>query len=281
MARERLQQAHARLDQAGAVAQTAGPALAGALIRVVGAPLAVLVDAATHLFSAAMVASLRPAMEPASSRRAKPGGRQLVVEIREGARWAYGESGLRPMALATHVWFGGQAVLMVLMAPYALRELDLTPWQLGLALAVGGVGALLGASMSTGVGRRLGTVGAIACSYAVSAAGVGIMLGATWMPGVWVAAAVLAVGQFGHGWAMGNSNSHEMSYRQQATPDELQARTNTTLRSLNRAVIVVVSPVVGLLADGLGYGPGLFAGAALFTVSALMVVGFVRAAPPA
>lgn len=281
VARDGLQRAHARLDQAGAVAQTAGPALAGALIRVVGAPLAVVVDAATYLFSAAMVASLRRTAEPASSPRTNRGARQLVLEIREGTRWAYGRSGLRPLALATHVWFAGQAVLVVMIAPFALLQLDLTPFQLGLVVAVAGVGALLGASMSTTVGRRLGTVGAIACSYAVSAVGVVVMLGATWGPTGWAAAAVLAAGQACHGWAMGNSNSHEMSYRQQATPDALQARTNTTLRSLNRAVVVVVSPVAGLVADRLGYEPTLVAGAALFAASALMVARYVRPAPSA
>ncbi|HEY0948979.1 MFS transporter, partial [Nocardioides sp.] len=56
--RHGLQRAHARLDAADAVSQTAGPAVAGALIRIVGAPLAVLVDAATYVFSAAMVLSL-------------------------------------------------------------------------------------------------------------------------------------------------------------------------------------------------------------------------------
>ena len=63
--RTQLQRAHARLDGADAVAQTAGPAVAGALIRIVGAPLAVLVDAVTYLFSAAMVATLRNVSEPA------------------------------------------------------------------------------------------------------------------------------------------------------------------------------------------------------------------------
>jgi hypothetical protein len=56
---------------------------------------------------------------------------------------------------------------------------------------------------------------------------------------------VLVVGQCLYGLAMGMSNSHEMSYRQQVTPDELQARTNMTLRSINRAVIVVVAPLAG------------------------------------
>jgi hypothetical protein len=64
VSRAHLQRAHARLDGADAVAQTAGPAAAGALIRALGAPLAVLIDALTYLFSAVMVASLRGVAEP-------------------------------------------------------------------------------------------------------------------------------------------------------------------------------------------------------------------------
>ena len=50
-------------------------------------------------------------------------------------------------------------------------QLRLSPFALGLVLAVGGVGALTGATLSTAVGNRLGTGGAIICSYAVSAVG--------------------------------------------------------------------------------------------------------------
>ena len=64
----------------------------------------------------------------------------------------------------------------------------------------------------------------------------------------WAAAAVLGAGQAFHGFGIGFSNSHEMSYRQALTPDALQARTNTTMRSFNRAVVVVVAPLGGLLA---------------------------------
>ncbi len=265
---DRLQWAHARLDAAGAVAQTAGPALAGGLIRVLGAPLAVLVDAATYLFSAATAASLRGVPEPVVER---PARRHLLHEIREGAHWAYGASGLRRLALATHVWFAGQAVLIVLVVPYGYLRLDLSALQVGLALAVGGIGALGGAASSAVLGRSLGTGGAIICSYAVSAAGVLVMLVAAEAPTGWWAAAVLGVGQLAHGWAMGLSNSHEMAFRQSRTPDGLQARTNTTLRSLNRAVIVGVSPVVGVLADRLGTRPVLASAVLAFGVAALML----------
>ncbi len=269
--RQELQRAHARLDGADAVAQTGGPALAGVLIRILGAPLAVLVDALTYLFSAAMVASLTGVAEPAGTRPDQVGARRLMTEVREGARWAYGRSGLRRLAVSTHVWFAGQAILLVLVVPYGYLQLDLTPLQLGLVFAVAGLGALLGASMSTAVGLRLGTGGAIICSHAVSALGVLIMWGAASAPTGWAGAAILAAGQLCHGWAMGTSNSHEMSFRQTRTPDELQARTNTTLRSLNRAVIVVVSPVAGLLADQVGFRQVLAAAAAIFGASALML----------
>lgn len=269
--RRDLQRAHARLDGAGAVAQTAGPALAGLLVKLVGAPLAILVDALTYLFSALSVASLRTVAEPVPPRRAQRGLAPLAAEVREGARWAYGGSGLRRLAVSTHVWFAGQAVLLVLVVPYGYARLGLTALEMGLVLAVGGAGALLGAWRSSAVGRRLGPGGAIICSYGVSALGVLVMVLAGSAPSGWVAAAVLAVGQLGHGWAMGVSNSHEMTIRQTRTPDELQARTNTTLRSLNRAVVVVVSPVVGLVADQLGARPVLVSGGVLFAAAALVL----------
>jgi MFS family permease len=66
-------------------------------------------------------------------------------------------------------------------------------------------------------------------------------------------------------------NSHEMSYRQALTPDTLQARTNTTIRSLNRAVLVVVSPIAGIAADRFGFAPALIASTAIFAASALIL----------
>jgi predicted MFS family arabinose efflux permease len=216
-----------------------------------------------------MVASLKGVSEPTATTPATVGARGLAQEVKDGARWAYGASGLRRLALATHVWFAGQAILLVLVVPYGYLQLDLSPLQLGLVFAVAGLGAMLGAALSTRVGLRLGTGGAIICSHSVTALGVIIMMTAPWAPTGWAGAAVLAAGQLCHGWAMGTSNSHEMAFRQSRTPDGLQARTNTTLRSFNRAVIVAVSPVAGVLAEVVGYRPTLGVAAAIFIASAL------------
>jgi predicted MFS family arabinose efflux permease len=85
----------------------------------------------------------------------------------------------------------------------------------------------------------------------------------------WAAMAVLAAGQGLYGLAMGMSNSHEESYRQLVTPDELQARTITTMRSLNRAVMVIAAPLAGILADAWGIRPTLLVAAAVFALVAI------------
>ena len=140
-----------------AVAQTAGPAVAGLLVRLLGAPLAVLVDAATYVFSATVVASLREVEEPRPAHLARLRRRDLPADVAEGLRWVYTRSGLVRLAVATHVWFAAQAVLVVVVAPYALLRLRLTPLELGLVYAVAGVGALVGTWVTTALGRRLGT----------------------------------------------------------------------------------------------------------------------------
>jgi predicted MFS family arabinose efflux permease len=118
---------------------------------------------------------------------------------RDGARWVYGGSGLARLAVATHIWFAAQAVLLVVVAPYSFLQLDLSAFQLGLVYAFAGVGALVGAELSTRVGDSLGTGGAIICTYAVSSIAV-VMLTAASVPAGWAGAAVLATGQFAHGW---------------------------------------------------------------------------------
>ncbi|SED11188.1 Predicted arabinose efflux permease, MFS family [Nocardioides exalbidus] len=257
--REDLQRAHARIDGADAVATTSGPAIGGLLVSLVGAPVAVLVDSLTYLYSALTLRRIEHEEPPA---RAGLTVRGLLADIGEGIRWAYGRSGLATLAINTHGWFLAHAVVGVVLAPYAFLVLDLSAVQLGVTGAVGGVGAVVGTLVTTAVGRRLGTGWTIILCHAITTVAVVTYAVAGQVGGA--AVVVLALGQLLYGLAMGMSNSHEMSYRQLVTPDELQARTNTTLRSLNRAVVVVASPIAGILADAWGITPVLVLSAVLF-----------------
>ncbi len=264
--RRHLQRAHARGDGADAVAMSAGPALGGLLVSALGAPLAVLVDAATYLYSAVTLSRMDVA-EPHPQGGSTATG--LVREIRDGIRWIYRGSGLTTLAVSTHCWFIGNAVVGVVLAPYALRSLSLTPFQFGLIGALGGLGALLGATITTRVGLRLGTGRTIIASDVITAGSVLVMFAAGATSQVWVSFVVLGAGQGLYALSIGMSNSHEMSFRQLVTPDEFQARTNTTLRSLNRAVMVIVAPLAGILADAWGIRPTLLLAAGVFALVSL------------
>ncbi len=267
---QQLQPAHARIDGADAVSMTAGPAVGGLVVAAVGAPLAILVDSLTYVYSALTLRRLDLDEPPPRTGVTAKG---LLREVVEGIRWAYCGSGLSTLAFSTHAWFVGHAIMGVVLAPYILGELDLTAFQFGIIGAAGGVGAVLGATVTTRVGRRLGTGWTIIVCRVVTTLAVTVMVFAGRGMGTAGVLTVLALGQGLYGLSMGMSNSHEMSYRQLVTPDELQARTNTTQHSLNRAVIVVVAPVAGIVADAWGLRPTMVLAAVIFALVAAGLAG--------
>jgi MFS family permease len=249
-----LTQANARLEQSGAVAQTTGPVLAGGLVKLVGAPLAVLVDAVSYLFSGLVLASLRTA-EPAS--RPAP-RRNLRQELREGLSWVYGHPMLAPMAWSTHGWFLCNSMVTTVYVPYALRDLQLGAFGLGVTYAMAGVGAVLGGAVAGWAGRRLGvgpTVILARWSTPVAWLLLPLAPAAGAKAGVWV---VLGTAQFLFGLGIGTDSPNELGYRQSVTPDRLQGRMNATIRSLNWGSIAIGAPIGGLLADRLGYRQALW-----------------------
>lgn len=260
-----LQPAHARIDGADAVASSAGPALGGLAVSLVGAPLTVLLDSLTYVYSALTLRKIQLDEPPP---RAGVTVRALAREVVDGFRWIYRGSGLTTLALANHAWFIGNAIVGVVLAPYVLRTLDLNAFQFGIVGAAGGVGAVAGATVTTWVGGRLGTGRTLIASHAITTIGVLTMALAGQEMTAGAALAFVMTGQALYGLAMGMSNSHEMSYRQLVTPDELQARTNTTLHSLNRAIAMIAAPVAGMLADTWGIQPMLLVATAVFALVA-------------
>jgi MFS family permease len=262
--------AHARLDQSDAVAQASGPAVAGALVSLLGAPLAILVDAVSYVVSAVLLATVKVEEQV---RTAPLRLRGVWSEVGEGLRWVYRHPTLLPQALSTHAWFVCSAIAGAVLTPFALRTLHLSPATLGLALAAAGVGALLGASVAVRLGSRFGAGRVIiAARFGTAAAWAAMASAALAVPaasppwGGGTAWAVFALGQLMLGLCMGAENTNEMAYRQSATPDRLQGRMNGTMRSVNRAMIVVAAPLGGLLGDAVGYGIALLTAAGLLLV---------------
>lgn len=245
--RTRLVPANARLDQTDAAAQTLGPAIGGGLVGLLGAPVAITVDAISYLVDAALNASIR-ADEP----RPDSSIRDLRAEIRDGLQWTYRHRTLGPLAASTHVWFLANGAAMTVLSLLALRSLGFTAYTFGLLLAVFGVTSLVGASIAPRIGARAGT-------------GRVIILARVAYPIVWLLVAIAPAAAIGdgllfvalslQGLAAGIENSNEMGYWQALTPDELLGRVNASRRSVNRTMAalgaLLAGPVIELIGDRL------------------------------
>jgi MFS family permease len=261
-----LTPAYARLEQTMAVAQTGGPVVAGALIKLIGAPVAILVDAVSYLISGLVLATARPLTPEVAHGTDQP--RNLRQEIRDGLAWVYRNSTLGPLAAASHLWFVCQGLVTTVYVLFVLTTLDLSAFVLGLTYAFAGVGSLIGATASGWFGRRLGVGPAIILARWLTAiAFLLIPLAGSGVVGV----LVLCASQFLFGISVGIDSPIEMSYRLAITPANLLGRMNATIRSVNRAAIVIGAPLGGLLADHLGHREALWIGGGGMVVQAILL----------
>lgn len=269
--RSALVMANARLGQSDTVVGTAGPALGGALLTLLGAPILFAVDAVVTAVSAVLQARIR-VDEPMPVPRVA--GRTIRHEIVEGMRFTYRHRTLRPLALSVHVWFLGNSLVATVFAVFVLRELGLAPWAYGVALAVGGLGGFLGALLAPRLGVRFG-------------AGRAILLGRALVAVPWLALAlvrfdessglpavlaVVSAVQFVYGLAMGIEDANDTGYRQAVAPDGIQGRMNATIRTVNRVVFFVGALLTGVLATLVGVQATIGVAAFVFAGAALIVL---------
>jgi MFS family permease len=257
----RLVPANARLDQTDAAAQSLGPAFGGGLVGLLGAPVAITVDAISYLIDAALNASIR-VDEPRPDRIT----RNLRAEIRTGLRWTYRHRTLGPLAASTHVWFLANGAAMTVLSLFALRLLGFTAYTYGLLLAVFGITSLIGASIAPWCGDRLGSRRVIVLARV--AYPIGWLLVAI-APSTATGDALLFVALSLQGIAAGIENSNEMGYWQTLTPDELLGRVNATRRSVNRTMAALGALIAGFVVGAIGDRPTLIGAVIIFAAAAL------------
>lgn len=264
---DHLTRAHARIDQSSALAQTSGPALAGGILFLIGAPLALLVDGASYLFSGLVLLTIR-VHEPLPPRASR---RRIRTEMAEGLRWIYRHPTLAPLALSGHFWFlcwgiSGVVLPFFVLDTARLGTAALDTLALGIAGSLAGIGALIGSLFAFRLGLRFGAGRVVVICRAVMP--VAYLTFALASP-TWPGRVLIGLGHLLIGLAMGAENANEMGYQQTVTPDALQGRMNATKRSINRAVLVIAAPAGGMLAVTLGYRPTMVIIGAGFAAGAL------------
>jgi MFS family permease len=137
------------------IANTAGPSLAGALVQLLTAPLAIAFDAASFVVSAgcSRLISIDPAPVEAGS---GPGRVGWWSEMLRGPRTLFGNVMLGPITVSAMVGALAGAMQSALIVLYLVRDLSFTPTLVGLALAATGLSSVVGALLAPSVSERLG-----------------------------------------------------------------------------------------------------------------------------
>jgi MFS family permease len=242
-----LVEGNSKLASSQAGAQVAGPGIAGGLIELLGAPVAVIVDAASFLVSGVLLGLIRKE-EPEVE--APAGQRSIMRDIGEGLSYIGRHRLLRPIAACTGIsnLFGGMAVAVLVL--FAARELAITPGLLGLIFGIGSTGFLLGAILAGRVALKLGVGPAIIAAGFVACLGVSIIPLTGGSP--LVASATLVVSVFISGFAGAIYNITQVSLRQAITPDRLLGRMNASMRFLVWGTIPLGNLAGGALGELIG-----------------------------
>jgi MFS family permease len=271
--RDRLPEANGKMQVSATSAQVAGPGAAGLLISALGAPAAMVVDAASYVLSFVTVAGLPP--DAAPEPRAGAESRSVLASIREG----FAVIGQHPLlrwpttaAVTINVFHGA---LMAVFFLY-LVHVGIGPAGVGLILAVGSVGALLGAFLAGRLTGRFGVGPMLIMSVALPGFGylaLAAVTGHSPMAVATVAAASFVV-QFG----VPVFNVNVVSFRQVYTPDELLGRVTATARTGIVGAFSIGSLLGGALASAVGLRPTiLVAAAGTFVAAVLLLFSPVRA----
>jgi MFS family permease len=265
--RERLSEANRAMQGSLTFAQVGGPGLAGLLVQALGAPLALVADAASYLVGALGISAARrpePAVDTSHRGRLRDG---LVLVLTHRL--------LRPLSLHATIYNGAAQVFVVNLVVWAVQENDVPPGVYGAALAAGGAGAFLGTLVALRLADRLGYGPAFLVSLCFSC---GVPLFTALLP--WTGGHLgygLALLQALAGAGLGSANVLSITLRQSAIPPHQLARTNGAYRSLNYGVIPLGAALAGVLGEVFGTRVGVAVGTVGMALSALpMLAGAVR-----
>ncbi|MDX6402298.1 MAG: hypothetical protein QOF27_2904, partial [Gaiellaceae bacterium] len=246
--RHQLVEGNSKLEISRSSAQLGGPGLAGLIVDLLSAPVAIVFDAVSFLGSALLIFRIRKA-EPPPTHEAGV-SRRMRDEIAEGLRYVFRHPYLKNIAActATFNFFGSMwfAVLLV----YAVRVLDLRPAVIGLAFTVANIGALLAAFTAGRISKRLGVGRTI---IAASVLGGPMSLVAAFSPHGNIALAVLGPAMLVGSFTNVLYNVTQVSLRQTITPGRIQGRMNSVMRFIVWGTI----PLGSLLGGALGTWVGL------------------------
>jgi MFS family permease len=270
--RDELVEGNSKLELSRAGSQVAGPTIAGFLIEAIRAPFAIAIDAVSYLGAALFIGFIRRGEsgpephDPAEGRRPS-----MWQEARAGIGYVLASPYLRSIAACTGTanLFGNIAgAVLILYFVRAEDGLGLTPGAIGLILALGNLGVIVGALSGGRMAKAIGIGPTIIASAALAGfAAFAVPLAPPDDP-FWV----LVIGGVFLGFGVVVYNVNQVGLRQAITPDRMLGRMNATMRLIVWGTIPIGALIGGVLGATVGLQTALWVAAIGQSLSFLPVL---------
>lgn len=256
VAHDQLADANAKIEVSRSASQLAGPTAGGVLVQFLTAPVAILLDALSYLASFVLLLFIkgRDISTPAEDRQG------LRKEIGEGLRFVVSHPLLRPLALCDAAANLAFAAVLALQVVFAAEDLHLSATVIGVVLAVGNAGGLVGALASGPLSNQFPPGPLLIGSILLFGAGAALLPLSTGAIGFGAGLFVVYLGVVIY-------NVVGTTLRQLATPERLLGRTNATLRFIEWGTLPLGAAIGGLLVAPLGLRTVLWLAAAVCVLS--------------
>lgn len=240
-----LTEANSKLHVSQAVAQVAGPGAGGLLVGLITAPMAIIVDAASYLISAAALVRIdQPEARPEGTTRS------MRHEVGEGLGLVFNDRLMRPLALSGTMIAFFAGIFFAVYLLFLAENLQLGSTAIGLILASGGVGALIGSALVPRFAKRFGDGNTVICGHFLFGFTGLTIPAAVLLPSV--ALPMVIISEFLQwGWHIVALVS-EISIRQTVTPDRLLGRMASTFTFLKSGAMPIGALVGGVLGEVIG-----------------------------
>ncbi|MFL5930273.1 MAG: MFS transporter [Gaiellaceae bacterium] len=249
--REGYVEGQSLLNGTRAFSFVAGPTIGGLLVQAVTAPVALVLDACSYVFSALFLRSISPE-EPATE-EAERG--HVVAGLRFIARSPVMRSSLAATATVNFFNF----VFWALFVLYVTRELDVPAGTLGLILGAGAVGGVIGSLVTGRISRRIG----LGPAYVVGCVlfPLPLLLVPLASGPRWVVVLMLFLAEFWSGVGVMMLDISAGSIFAALIPDRLRSRVSGAYSFVNYGVRPLGSLAGGVLGSTIGLQPTLWIGA--------------------
>jgi MFS family permease len=263
--REHLIEGNSKLEVSRSGAQIGGPAIAGALIELVKAPIAIAVDAASFLLSAFYIGRIAAKEPPVAVPEGGHG--RIRHDVMEGLKYVGRHPYIRPITACTGISNFASGMIGAAFIVFASRELGMSAGVIGAVFAVGSVGYLLGTLVAAPAARRFGLGRTIVGSTFLTCFTFIVAAAPRSTPEPYV-----MVGFFFWSIISPAYNINQVSLRQSITPDRMLGRMNATIRFVVYGTIPLGALLAGMLGSTIGLRPTLYVAAAIGTLATVPVL---------